>query len=76
MTLVFKNMHGEILWEQKFEVESLEAFVQMRNRRVRETGSDRDLYFIESPRTVKEMDWNGKLSGTYHLCAADGYRLI
>ena len=76
MHVVFKTIHGEIQWEEKFEVDSLEAFVQLRNKRAREAGSNRDLYSVDSPRVVTEMGGNGKISGTYHLCEADGCKLI
>ena len=76
MHLVFKTKHGEILWEEKFEVESLETFVQTQNKRIRELGSDRDLLYVDSPRVVTEMGWDGKLSGTYHLCETNGCKLI
>ncbi|MEJ0090377.1 MAG: hypothetical protein WDM80_11620 [Limisphaerales bacterium] len=76
MYLVFKTIHGQIEWEDRFEVESLEEFVQSRNKRVRESGSNRDLFSVDSPFRVKEIGGDGKTVGTYHVCEAKGSRLI
>ena len=76
MHLVFRTIHNQILWDEKFEVESLEAFVEKRNKRVIESGSKRATFYVSSPRQVTETEWDGKIKGTYNLCDPNSCRLI
>lgn len=76
MHIVFKTVQGEILWDEKLEVESLESFVETRNRRVREMGSQRDVYFLDSPHRVIENFWDGRIKGHYYICEKDVNRMV
>jgi hypothetical protein len=76
MHLVFKDKFGEYMWHEKFEVESLEAFVEKRNKRMYELGAKRPLFYVDSPNQVSELTRDGKAHGTYHLCEKDITRLI
>jgi hypothetical protein len=76
MYLVFKDKFGDLNWDEKFEAESMESFVESRNKRVIKLGSKRVLFFVDSPRVVTELTWDGKIKGTYHPCEKDSHRLV
>jgi hypothetical protein len=76
MHIVFKDKFGDYKWYKKFEVNSLEEFVEKRNKRVLEMGSKRPTFYLDSPATITETEWDGKLKGTYHLCEKDIHRLL
>jgi hypothetical protein len=79
MHLVFKDKHGDIKWGERFEVESIESFIKQTNKRAREVGSSRDIVFAHSDGLdgcVRQLGWDGKIEGTYHLCASDVCRLL
>jgi hypothetical protein len=76
MHLVFKNKFGDYKWDDKLETESLQAFADKFNKRTREMGAKRDLYYVESPRSITQLEWDGKLAGTWHPCDKDIHRLI
>ena len=76
MHLVPKTPHGEIKWEDAFEVSSLQEFVSERTKRLREVGVEHHRYSTVSERQVDLRDGNGKLIESYHLCATNPFRLL
>jgi hypothetical protein len=78
MHIVFKDKHGDIKWDNKIEVESLEEFVKDRNQRARNnTGVQRDICFVSSKSTVTEysqIDW--AIAGKYYVCDPKVARLL
>ena len=80
MFLVPKTPYGEILWAEKFEVDSLEDFAETKNAGLSDHFpkgySVPRLYTITSPRCVEFREPSGKLRESYHACKETGCQLI
>jgi len=77
MYIVFKDKWGDIKWNERIEVASLDAFAEKINQRVMEMGSKRPTHWVESSHTIRVTEWDGKLNGTYHVCSEEKpYRLL
>jgi hypothetical protein len=76
MYVVRKDVNGEIDWDEKIEIESLEAFASQQKMTLREIGLDRESFSVVSPRSVEHRNGHGKLVETYHLCQKSGCDLI
>src|SRR5687767_11017629 len=68
MWIVRGTTPGNSLWQQKFEVQSLESFAQRRNEIIAEHCPTRDIYVVTSPDSVEHRGPNGEIITTYRVC--------
>jgi len=78
MQIVRKHpVNGELFWSEVIEVESLGAFAEKRNSRMKELlGIDRDYFFVMSERMIEHRDSAGEVVETYHLCETNPCALL
>lgn len=76
MHIVPKTKHGQILWDEKSEVPSLEEFASKRSKRLHECGLSNDTVAKISDRCVEHRDSQGRVVETFHLCHATEWRLL
>jgi hypothetical protein len=67
MLLVPKTKHGDIEWDDTFEVESVKSWVDERNNKMKEMGINHR-YWAISEREAQYCDGGGRLIKSFHLC--------
>lgn len=77
MHIVFKDKYGDIKWDKRIEVDSLESYSDRMNQRVLEMGSKRPTHYVVDTHSIMVTEWDGKEKGTYHICSDDKpYRIL
>lgn len=76
LLLVEQTLHGELLWDEVFEVSSLQEYVDQMNKNIRAAGVDHDSFAVASQREVIYRDGHGRIVRRFKVCQSNPYRLV
>ena len=76
MYVVRKDVNGQIEWDEKLEVKSLQEFTLSFKKRLSELGLHNETVSVVSETSVEHRNGQGRIVETFHLCQESGSKLL